>query len=177
MYILPRLFQLNTNLKMRKVILFLFISAVFIQMCYSQHKKDTINIIVEDQIIVPMCINGVKTYGMIDTGSNISFVDVTKLKLFKMKKSFLVNMEVNSLSGRSNDIYQVLRYDIKIGKTNLYGPLAIDLTHLTNYVYSKYKIEISAIIGLSYLNLHHVIVDLNKKILIVECINYNNFNN
>lgn len=87
-----------------------------------------------------------------------------------MKKSFILNMDLNGINGTSNDVYQVLRYDIKIGKSNVYSPLATDLTSLTKHIYNLHKIEISIIIGLSYLNMSNAIIDIKNKTIIVDSI-------
>lgn len=64
-------------MKKKLLYAFLFISSF----CYSQ--RDTIKIMTDGQILVPITINGVNTYGMIDTGSRLTFIDVNKLRYLK----------------------------------------------------------------------------------------------
>ena len=124
--------------------------------------------------IVEMTINNTKTWVLLDTGSDITILDIKSKK--KLGFSTLANAgrTVPGLGSSNNRLYRAKNVTLKFGDTPLYGPMyAFDLTNVAESIETRTGKRITAIIGTSLMQSYGFVIDICNNSVVM----YNQKNN
>ena len=144
----------------------LFITLAFCLTAWLSYSQDTIAIVAEQRLIIPISINGGKEFVLVDTGSTLNIIDSDELKRLKLDKGFLIG-DLNSRY--SNEAL----YSLKNCKAIIGGRLYMqfgtsDISSAVNAIYDETGIEVVGILGTPAIKQLGMIIDLKRGIIILN---------
>lgn len=113
--------------------------------------------------IIQATLNGKKAYFLLDTGSNITILNLPD----RSKFGFLLkrtNMEAIGLGGRAGKLYRAINVELVLGSTKIKARyLAYDMSAIVKNIHKSTRINISGIIGSEVMKQYGVVIDYKKR--------------
>ena len=113
--------------------------------------------------LIKLSLNDRDVYFIVDTGSSISVLDITKSK----KLSFKFHNEMNTKSvglGGEFSLYYISGYEVKINDQQIFGKfVGKDLSEITSLLQNKTNLMVVGIIGMDILTYYDVSISFLDK--------------
>lgn len=115
--------------------------------------------------IVEMTINNHKTWVLLDTGTDITIIDINSKEKFEF--TTYVNTDsrykVPGFGSTKNQLHQVRNCDITFGNTQLKRKVyAFDISNITSSIKARTGKNVTAIIGTNMMRAYGFVIDLGN---------------
>ncbi|MCV9385345.1 retropepsin-like domain-containing protein [Reichenbachiella ulvae] len=150
---------------MKKQFLILALMILSIPLCMGQ-KFNTLEMHYHDKPIVEMELNGKKTWVLLDTGSDISVLNLkAKDKYeFHAHQDFNQTIKVAGFGTRHNELHQVTNAELYFGDVKLRSVYyAYDISHIAASIRARTDKTITAIIGTNLMRDYGFVIDMGTQ--------------
>lgn len=118
--------------------------------------------------IVEMTINNKKTWVLLDTGSDITILDIKSRKYLGFSTIQNGSRSVQGLGSSNNRLYRVKNVRLQFGETPLYCPMyAFDLTNVAESIEARTGKRITAIIGTTLMQSYGFVIDMGNNSVVM----------
>lgn len=132
----------------------------------SAQQVENIRIRSVSKTIIKGELNGKKAFFLVDTGSDLSFINSGQLYKFQLKEKEIYgnSKEAIGFNGETAAIKKVANANLIIGENFAHSSFySINLNELTKSIEAKTNIKISGIIGADILKKYNCVIDYNQR--------------
>lgn len=144
----------------------LFITLAFCLTAFLSYSQDTIVIVSEQRLIIPISINGSSEFVLVDTGSTLNIINSDELKRLKLNKGFLIG-DLNSKYSKEA-LYSLKNCNSFIGGKNYMQYGTSDISSAVNAIHEETGIEVVGILGTPAIRQLGMIIDLPRGIVTIK---------
>ena len=144
----------------------LFITFALCLTAWLSYSQDTIVIVSEQRLIIPISINGSKEFALVDTGSTLNIINSDELKRLKLNKGFLIG-DLNSRYSKES-LYSLKNCKSVIGSIVYMQFGTSDISSAVNAIYDETGIEVVGILGTPAIRRLGMIIDLKRGIVTIK---------
>lgn len=118
---------------------------------------------------IPIYLNDMETWFLVDTGASISLLDVTQSKKYKFSYIYDKNdnYNINGIGGKIKR-YRVFNYKTSYNSTDFNINLSGGDLEIITDVMKKDSIYIAGIIGVDFLRRYNAVINYKNKTLTIE---------
>jgi len=144
----------------------LFITFALCLTAWLSYSQDTIVIVSEQRLIIPISINGSKEFALVDTGSTLNIINSDELKRLKLNKGFLIG-DLNSRYSKES-LYSLKNCKSVIGSIVYMQFGTSDISSAVNAIYDETGIEVVGILGTPAIKQLGMIIDLSRGMVTIK---------
>lgn len=121
--------------------------------------------------IIEMTINNQKTWVLLDTGTDITIININSKDKFGFT-SYINNesrYQVPGFGSEKNQLHQVRNCDLKFGDTHLKRMVyAFDISNITNSIKIRTGKNVTAIIGYNMMSKYGFVIDMENNTVVMK---------
>lgn len=144
----------------------LFITFLLCLSFYSSYAQDTIKIVSEQRVIIPIKINGSEEFILVDTGSTLNIISSDGLKRLRLNKGFLIG-DLNSRYSKEA-LYSLKNCKAYVGNSIYMQFGTCDISSAIKAIYDETGIKIAGILGTPAIKQLGIIIDLSRGIVTIK---------
>lgn len=144
----------------------LFITFLLCLSFYPSYPQDTVKIVSEQRVIIPIEINNSKEFILLDTGSTLNIIDSDELKRLKLNKSFLIGDLDSKYSTEA--LYSLNNCKAYVGNSIYMQFGTCDISSAIKAIYDETGIKIAGILGTPAIKQLGMIIDLSRGIVTIK---------
>ena len=141
----------------------LFLSFIGCLLFSSSYSQDTIKILSEQRVIIPITINDSEEYILVDTGSTLNIINSNDLKRLKLNKGFLIGVLESKYS--KDDLYSLKNCKSFIGTKQYMQYGTSDISNAVKAILIDTDIKIAGILGTPAIKELGMVIDLRRGIV------------
>ncbi|PIB35970.1 hypothetical protein BFP72_11470 [Reichenbachiella sp. 5M10] len=155
-------------MKTQILLLGLYLTACSLAQAQDSH---TLALRFREKPIVPMTLNGKKTWVLLDTGSDISVLNLRDQDkyAFHAHQDFNQKIKVAGFGSRHNQLHEVTNAQLYFGemrlKTDFY---AYDITHIVSSIRARTGKTVTAILGTNLMRQYGFVIDIGTSTVHVD---------
>jgi len=144
----------------------LLLIVLILSVPFLAHTQDTIRIVSEKRVIIPIEINGSNEYVLLDTGSTLNIINASELKRLNLNKSFLIGTLESNHS--KDELYSLSNCKSVIARREYMQFGTANISSAVQSIRDDTGIEIVGIIGAPAIKELGMVIDLNKGIITIK---------
>lgn len=118
--------------------------------------------------IVEMTINGKKTWVLLDTGSDITILDINTKKAFGFTSYKKEGFKVPGFGSENNQLHRANNVNLMFGDTRLRCPFyAFDISNIVASIKARTGKRITAIIGTHLMRTYGFVIDMGNDTVVM----------
>ena len=118
--------------------------------------------------IVEMTINNKKTWVLLDTGSDITILDINTKKAFGFTSYEKEGYKVPGFGSENNQLHRANDVNLKFGNTQLRCPMyAFDISNISESIQARTGKRITAIIGTHLMRTYGFVIDMGNDTVVM----------
>lgn len=154
-----------------RISLLLILAAFISNFGYAQKAINLQKVHYKNKPIVEMTLNNKKTWVLLDTGTDISILNINDKDEYGFS-TFLNNdakYKVPGFGSENNHVHQVSNARLQFGNTQLKRKVyAFDISNITNSIKTRTGRHVTAIIGTNMMSAYGFVIDMGTKTVVMK---------